>query len=596
MNCEEGKERVSSLRQQMGKDEHEYQRNSTAGNAKSQPIEGHRKNVSSFLPRADHLTINGSEREKSQKNISRDSRSVQEFVQKEIIRDTQNDASLSETSSFHSMNMELIRLRSFQNFPAARMVSTLQLARQGFYHSGEGDMVICFACGGRKQNWRSEDIIDVVHRSLSPNCPLLMSLPTTNVQVGDSIRNGHKDPPFKTNEEQQSETTRTECLTSNEQPTSKNIATRKGSAKEETGNTTLNTCTIALDQQTLSNKRNGDTHIPTPKLNPIDHLTRARLQQEKIDAFLQGLDPLGINFDRPKYPSYAVVAVRISSFSHWPSTLTQTPRALAIAGFFYAGYGDYTRCFFCGGGLRNWEPGDDPWTEHARWFPKCAFTRQNKGDQFVALVQVQHQELVALEASNGHHNEQTNGLDLASNENSSQLDVTSLPAFQSIQEMGYQSHIIRRAFDLLKKTKEPIDVKAEDLLDVIVDMEENAGNDILPSSVTGTTQEVKEVKVTATRSNTDTNNTQGKLTNPSVKSTTTGSGTSGAEQEITQSLLEENRQLKDLMICKICMENEASIAMLPCGHLCCCTDCAPAMRKCPICRQFVKGTVRTWLA
>ena len=64
----------------------------------------------------------------------------------------------------------------------------------------------------------------------------------------------------------------------------------------------------------------------------------------------------------------------------------------------------------------------------------------------------------------------------------------------------------------------------------------------------------------------------------------------------TQSLLEENRQLKDLMICKICMENEASIAMLPCGHLCCCTDCAPAMRKCPICRQFVKGTVRTWLA
>ena len=66
--------------------------------------------------------------------------------------------------------------------------------------------------------------------------------------------------------------------------------------------------------------------------------------------------------------------------------------------------------------------------------------------------------------------------------------------------------------------------------------------------------------------------------------------------EITQSLLEENRQLKELMICKICMENEASIAMLPCGHLCCCTDCAPAMRKCPICRQFVKGTVRTWLA
>ena len=67
-------------------------------------------------------------------------------------------------------------------------------------------------------------------------------------------------------------------------------------------------------------------------------------------------------------------------------------------------------------------------------------------------------------------------------------------------------------------------------MDVILDLEENAGNDIPPSSVAETTQEVKQVKVTATRSNTDTNNTQGKLTNPSVKSTTTGSGTSAAEQ------------------------------------------------------------------
>ena len=288
------------------------------------------------------------------------------------------------------MNMELIRLGSFHNFPASRTVSTLKLARNGFYYSGKGDMVICFACGCQKQSWRSEDIINIVHRSLSPNCPLLTSLPTTNVQIGDSLGNGHSKSLFKNSEELQSIATRTECLASNEQQTSANTAARKESTEEETGNT----LPTAREQQTLSNERNGDTHNPTPKSRPIDHLTRARLQQEKINAFLQGLDPLGINFDRPKYPSYAVVAVRISSFSHWPSTLTQTPRALAMAGFFYAGYGDYTRCFFCGGGLRNWEPGDDPWTEHARWFPKCAFTRQNKGDQFVALVQVRHQELV----------------------------------------------------------------------------------------------------------------------------------------------------------------------------------------------------------
>ena len=42
------------------------------------------------------------------------------------------------------------------------------------------------------------------------------------------------------------------------------------------------------------------------------------------------------------------------------------------------------KCFFCDGGLRTWEPGDDPWREHARWFPKCPYVRQVKGPEFIA--------------------------------------------------------------------------------------------------------------------------------------------------------------------------------------------------------------------
>lgn len=34
------------------------------------------------------------------------------------------------------------------------------------------------------------------------------------------------------------------------------------------------------------------------------------------------------------------------------------------------GHGDNVKCFHCDGGLRNWEPGDDPWQEHAKWFPR----------------------------------------------------------------------------------------------------------------------------------------------------------------------------------------------------------------------------------
>lgn len=46
-------------------------------------------------------------------------------------------------------------------------------------------------------------------------------------------------------------------------------------------------------------------------------------------------------------------------------------------------------------------------------------------------------------------------------------------------------------------------------------------------------------------------------------------------------------------LCVICVEEKVSIVFLPCGHFTCCEDCAPAMRRCPICREFVRGTVKT---
>ena len=54
---------------------------------------------------------------------------------------------------------------------------------------------------------------------------------------------------------------------------------------------------------------------------------------------------------------------------------------------FYTGYADCARCFFCAGGLKNWEAPDNPWIEHARWFPKCGYIRMCKGSMFVEIVQ-----------------------------------------------------------------------------------------------------------------------------------------------------------------------------------------------------------------
>lgn len=60
-------------------------------------------------------------------------------------------------------------------------------------------------------------------------------------------------------------------------------------------------------------------------------------------------------------------------------------------------------------------------------------------------------------------------------------------------------------------------------------------------------------------------------------------------------LVEENRQLKEQKTCKICLNAEVGVVFQPCGHLCCCVQCASAVQKCPICRKQISGSVRTFI-
>nr|XP_022288096.1 baculoviral IAP repeat-containing protein 3-like [Crassostrea virginica]XP_022288097.1 baculoviral IAP repeat-containing protein 3-like [Crassostrea virginica]XP_022288098.1 baculoviral IAP repeat-containing protein 3-like [Crassostrea virginica] len=577
------------------------------------------------------------------------SRNIDEYVAKELyssLPTRQSEGASGSRSydsrssqSLHSMNLELIRLETFKNFPASRTISTIKLAKEGFYYSGHDDQVTCFSCGFEKSGWRVNDDPREIHRQQSPNCPFIQAQ-NVNVPVGDGSNS--QDPENVVQIAQQSASN---LNSSENRPQSQ--GTEEATSDENLPSTS------ERDYIALPPVRNVET--PTVQRDPVSEPenteeTRyeenstnqqqvqssainysARKTQEKINAFLRNLDPLGINFDRPKYPAYAVLATRVSSYQGWPASLTQQPRDLGTAGFFYVGYGDYTRCFFCGGGLRNWEPGDDPWTEHARWFPKCAFVRQNKGDEFVALVQIKHQELEERESMGA-------GSCATSAENNGEVpngmvpfDISALSSFQSVQEMGYSVESIKAAFQELRCTKDPEDITGIDIMDVILSKEDrNNGLDIPPqtpdvSHQTGQENQNRNLNgsqnnsgASASSSQNDVNGTASELLSSAnnmeekkkeqrkeksaavstdeEKLDSLNNALAPMSLEDTRSLLEENRQLRELRMCKICMENEASIAMLPCGHLCCCTDCAPAMRKCPICRQFVKGTVRTWLA
>ena len=62
------------------------------------------------------------------------------------------------------------------------------------------------------------------------------------------------------------------------------------------------------------------------------------------------------------------------------------PKELADTGFYFLGSRDRTKCFYCGSGLHNWESTDDPWYEHAKWYPTCEYLLRKKGLEFVTRV------------------------------------------------------------------------------------------------------------------------------------------------------------------------------------------------------------------
>lgn len=75
-------------------------------------------------------------------------------------------------------------------------------------------------------------------------------------------------------------------------------------------------------------------------------------------------------------------AMRLSSFQDWPSGVPVWPDDLAAAGFFFTGSCDQVECFCCGGALYDWLAGDDPTTEHMKFFPECPFIQgEDVGNQ-----------------------------------------------------------------------------------------------------------------------------------------------------------------------------------------------------------------------
>ena len=48
--------------------------------------------------------------------------------------------------------------------------------------------------------------------------------------------------------------------------------------------------------------------------------------------------------------------------------------------------------------------------------------------------------------------------------------------------------------------------------------------------------------------------------------------------------------------CVVCLERQAQVAVIPCGHVCLCAECAQQQGLCPICRSHICGRLRLFFS
>ena len=100
---------------------------------------------------------------------------------------------------------------------------------------------------------------------------------------------------------------------------------------------------------------------------------QAQFFQDNVDAPIDPNPPSNnMSSNSASQRALRSEALRIATFQGWPLDF-MSPRSLSSAGFFYRGIGDQTQCAFCYITISQWEPHDNPLTEHQRHAPNCPF-------------------------------------------------------------------------------------------------------------------------------------------------------------------------------------------------------------------------------
>ncbi|KFU90945.1 Inhibitor of apoptosis protein [Chaetura pelagica] len=586
----------------------------------------------------------------------------------------------------YDLSCELYRISTFSAFPINVPVSERSLARAGFYYTGVQDKVKCFSCGLTLDSWQPGDNPMEKHKQLYPSCSFVQNMLSAN-NIGLSSHSAFS--PLVANSFSPS-------LHSITSPSLEQVGYFSGSfssfPQDPVNNRAVEDLTFLRPKLHNPSMSTEDARLrtfhswPLTFLSPTD-LAKAGLYYlgtaDKVACFacggqLSDWEPKdnAISEHRRHFPNCPFVEnltrdqlsfnvsnvsmqtheARVKTFINWPTRIPVQPEQLADAGFYYVGRNDDVKCFCCDGGLRCWESGDDPWIEHAKWFPRCAYLLRVKGGEFVSQIQARFplllEQLLSTSDTTVDENIDPPIIHFEPGESHSEDSIMmNTPVVKAALEMGFSRRLIKQTVqskilatgenyktvnDLVSDLLTAEDEKREEEKER--QSEEVASDDlslirknrmalfqrltcVLP--ILGSLLSAKVI--TELEHDVIKQKTQTPLQARELIDTVLVKGNEAASifrsclrdsdpvlykdlfveknikyvptEDVSGLPMEEQlRRLQEERTCKVCMDKEVSIVFIPCGHLVVCKECAPSLRKCPICRGTIKGTVRTFLS
>lgn len=323
-------------------------------------------------------------------------------------------------------------------------------------------------------------------------------------------------------------------------------------------------------------------------------------------AATSGEDVAGLT-NQPYHPRYQLYSSRLDSYRYYPRRYPLKAARLAEAGFFYEGPADKVRCFWCDGGLEDWEAGDDAWTEHARWYPGCRHVFLVKGATFIVDVRATTSADDLRRAADLTYNDAGTDFLSAAAADVDDMDVTDVDVdagvvalarrqdwYVVLNGLGFTSDELDALARERVWQRDVADVDVARLIDLLLDRRDGVrsdGRSRVDAVVDALAEQLEWMNVLDDRH-------PGRRPPPTPPPKILDLRAVVAAYNDRQRAVDgEDVLIVAAMTCVVCDSRVKDSVTLPCGHLLYCSTCVAAgvtPNACLVCRRPTRGACRVY--